>query len=275
MSTTTITPPVPNAIIPPPCAGDDLPRRLDWRMRLANDLAATATEDPVDGDFWVQDAARLLYRTRLKDASYTPTFRQHCIVGAARLYRTGSLAIEALEARLLAGIAFDRIDKACTYPASVIEAYASMFFDVSGLNGKGRWLLGGMHENLNRDPTIRRIGSYLKQIAVCNGWFALQGAIFGLSILEGPTLGDDLGLPNFPEYEDAVLNRLGLGAYMVRSARRAKEFRDSAVSYQKKCDIGFAPEVPAITEMLTSVKLSKKVLEQCRELRRPDQIRYA
>ena len=133
-----------------------------------------------------------------------------------------------MEARLLAGIAFDRIAQACTYPASVIEAYAAMFFDVSGRNGKGRWLLGGMHENLNRDPAIRRIGAYLKNVAVCNGWFALQGAIFSLSILEGPTLGDDLGSPNFPEYEDAVVNRLGLGAYLVRSARRAKEFRDCA-----------------------------------------------
>jgi hypothetical protein len=28
-------------------------RRLDWRMRLANDLAGSALQDPVHEDFWV------------------------------------------------------------------------------------------------------------------------------------------------------------------------------------------------------------------------------
>jgi hypothetical protein len=273
MNTATITPTAPSAATTPPIARE--PRRLDWRMRLANDLAATATEDPVDGDFWVQDAARLLYRTRIQDTRYTPNLRQRCIVEAARLNQTGTLAIEALEARLLAGLAFDRIAQVCTYPAAVVEAYAAMFFDVSGRNGKGRWLMGGMHENLDRDPTIRRIGSYLKQTAVCHGRFALRSAIFDLSILEGPTLADELAPAGLPEYGEAVLNRLGLGAYLMRSARRAKEFCDCSTAYQKERQIVVSPEVPAVIELLRSVKLSNKVLEQCRELRRPDQDQYA
>ena len=58
------------------------------------------------------------------------------------------------------------------------------------------------------------------------------------------------------------------------AGRRAKEFRDCAATYQKECHLR-GPEVPAVIEMLTSVKLSQKVLAQCRELRRPDQDRYA
>jgi len=271
MSTTTIT--VPNVSPTPPSARE--PRRLDWRMRLANDLAATATEDPVDGDLWVQDATRLLYRARIKDTRYTPNLRQCCIIEATRLNQTGTLAIEALEARLLAGLASDRIAQACTYPAPVIEAYAALYFDVSGRNGKGRWLLGGMHENLNRDPTIRRIGSFLKNIAVLNGRFALRSAIFDISILTGPTLAENLAPAGLPEYGEAVLNRLKLGACLARSPRRAKEFHDCAVSYRKEWHSLIAPVVPAVIDLLRSVKLSKKVIEQCRELRRPDQIRYA
>jgi hypothetical protein len=154
MSNTTTTPTFSHAITTPP-SPDDSRRRLDWRMRLANDLAATVTEEPVHEDVWVQDAARLFYHTRIKDTRYAPGLRQRCIIEAARLHQTGALTLEALESRLLTRLSFERIAKACPYPAPVIEAYEAMFFAIRGCAARDRWVMVGLHQTLcGRDRTI-------------------------------------------------------------------------------------------------------------------------
>ena len=268
MSTTTTTPTVPNAITTPPSL-DDSRRRLDWRMRLANDLAMTATEEPVHEDVWVQDAARLFYHTRIKDTRYTPGLRQRCIIEAARLHQTGALTLEALEARLLTRLSFDRIANVCPYPAAVIEAYEAMFFAIRDRAGRDRWVMVGLHQTLcGRDRTICQIGTCLKQFALYYGQYELKSAIYYLSHLEGPTLADGLDGSGLPEYEDEVFFRIRLGECLMTSGRRAQQFRECFARYQQECRADMGPEVPAVIELLRSVKLSKTVLAQCRELRR-------
>lgn len=111
-------------------------RRPEWRWLRAEFLAATRRRrDPRIDDDWVVDA-----RTTLRNRGCGQP--KVAAVEAAREIWTGDPAVKGeLEALLLTAEPFDRVAGRFGLPASVVEAYAAVFFAVRPMRRATDWLL--------------------------------------------------------------------------------------------------------------------------------------
>jgi hypothetical protein len=245
-------------------------RPLNWRLLAARRLMAEADEDlPSHDDPWINDLAQLCYLGHLRSKS--PLSNRHrAIRDAVLLKESGSLAVEVLEARLLAGLAPAWIANHCAIQPDVIEAYAAIFFDVSLPNPKQRWLQTGLLANLKPDNrTIWELGTYLKRTGIMLGAAVMEHSIRLLAQLDGPTLADGLAEPGTVEFESDVLTRGGIAACLLHSPRQAQRLHACLLQFRKACDGNVQPDATALVELFQKVKITKSLKAEFQQLRWP------
>jgi hypothetical protein len=157
-------------------------RPTNWRWQLAESIAIPRrgrmprwlTEY---SDTYVLMAVDHLRGVKSKDSE---SRLQETIEQAWQLYNSPERVRCRLEARLLAGMPVDEVAAAEQLPPQVIEAFASLFFDVTGCLKATDYILSRAIVNQPYSFTLCSVGQTVKQLAYNCGSFLLSALLLEL-----------------------------------------------------------------------------------------------
>jgi len=219
----------PTVYEPSACPLPDLPdcdpsRFVDWRLRRAGIIITLAAPYPLEQeDPWVAETVELLRLCRDGWEDRQPTDRQLAIREANDLGQRRDLVKDVLEARMLAQEDPHEIaDKMCFAPAT-IEAYGKLLFDVVGHQRRQVWGASqffAFPAQLTTTPA-RRLGEFLKTIAILHGPETLEDFLEVLLRFRGRTLVDNLPDRDSPGWPKEIRTRFSIAGQLLPRSRAA------------------------------------------------------
>ena len=230
---------------------------------------------PNSDDPWVQDAAEFLRqcRTGWSEGAIEPTETQRVIREAVALY--GNKVQRAiLEARLLANETCDDIARYSGIPASVVEAYEQLFFNVANqicLSQIGGNLFQPMRLLQGLLPD-RKIGFHLQMVARTEGTEGVEATAELLARLDGKTFAE--GLPAEAEVGRRWerMSRLGLicglGLFKQKQMKQIESLIGTSPSMMIAMQTATDKTLPLWDELLSQVPVPKDIREYANGLKK-------
>ena len=214
---------------PPGCDPNQL---LDWRFRVAGQLAEEADgQPPSHENVWIEEAARYLYAALHGDRDFTPSSRQRHFVKALDLCKRGALVRAILQARLLAGQTIEEIANKCTIDRLTIAAYATLLFDVSEPQRAASWFQSWRELLPRTDTKVWMVAMTVLKIAFSGDPKTLEDTVDVLCGLVGPTMGDGLPGRDAPEFLQVFGIRGAIAEIVLRpsnaNARLIEQFYEA------------------------------------------------
>ena len=223
----------------------------------------------------MQDAAEFLRqcRTGWSEGSIEPTETQRVIREAVALY--GNKVQRAiLEARLLANETCDDIARHSGIPASVVEAYEQLFFNVTN-----QICLKQICGNLFRPERVllgllpdRDIGTYLHTLARTEGAESVEGTAELLARLDGKTFAEGLPAETEVGRRWERLTRLGLirglGLFKQKQMKQIESLIGTSPSMMIAMQTASDKTLPLWDELLSQVQVPKDIREYANGLKK-------
>jgi hypothetical protein len=236
--------------------------QVNWRWHVAWQRYRDGSLEDC-GDPWVKKAAASLWLLQAQLPPQRWPLPLHPVAAALRIYASDSLALQVLEARILAQQGDREIAARCGLSADVVAAYAPLFFDVRGPGRKQAWMASQLLGSTLAREFKAGLGEALKLRAFFGGGLGVEAMIDVVRQLDAPTIAactpedcpdDELQL----RYELAV----ALQPWSREGTVRRQLVREALM-------VGRGIRLPHsdVWQVLGQAKLSRKLRKEIRQLK--------
>ena len=247
-----------------------------WRWNAATFLSDPSSGNPpISDDPWLREATEFLRQCRSgwSEDTAEPTETQRVIREAVALY--GNKVQRAiLEARLLAGETYDDIARHSGIPATVVEAYEQLFFNVTNQTCLSQ-ICGNLFQPMRLLQGLlpdRDIGSHLHMQARIEGAESVEASAELLARLDGKTFAE--GLPEEAEVGRRWerMSRLGLirglGLFKLKQVKQIKSLVRTSPNMMIAMQTASEADLLLWDGLLSQVRVPKEIRDYATGLKK-------
>ena len=221
---------------------------------------------PNGDDPWMQETAQFMRRCRSgwSEGTSTPTAGQRVIAEACALHGN-PVHLAILQARLLANETYADIERHSGIPASVVEAYQQLFFNVTDQTCLDRFLYDLVRPDrlVLRLVQKRDIGSFLLMLARAEGAAGVEAAAMLLARLDGQTFTDGLPAEHTSDSRWERSRRLvligGLGLFKRKQLKQLQSLMGVMPNVALAISAAADAMLPLWDELLSQVRVPKEI----------------
>jgi len=224
---------------------------------------------PQHDDHWIQTAAEFLIITKQGWGDRQPTEQQQAIFEAYHFNQDETLLRAVVEAGLLVQQTPEEIAAKWRLPQLLVTAYAALFFDVRGHEGRHAWAYASQFGHLASQSFKRGLARAIRTIAFYNGADVFEKALDVVFRLDGQFMSDGLPSRESPNWEIEFEIRVRLATEMLLPVGRMfKLLSDAnAAMLERFVTDRFSEEgIKVLYDVLAAVKLPSDLRKKINQL---------